>query len=119
MTNSDRCNCKWCGSSEGYAGTQECDQCYNIRSAIETNPQLAARMLNLADDAAILDWMADNQVVEMVGISDWNIHEIAMEVMCESGGDDSPTVDDYRRALRLLIRTAMDDQKAAQAAEGE
>jgi hypothetical protein len=40
------CNCKWCGKITDKQHTKECDGCWELRSRIERNPDLAIIMLN-------------------------------------------------------------------------
>jgi hypothetical protein len=40
------CKCKWCGKINTNLHTKECDGCWELRSRIERNPDLAIMMLN-------------------------------------------------------------------------
>lgn len=84
----------------------------NIHNCEAAEEQISA----LEKDAAMLDWIADNQIIEI--IADWNIHEIANWIAYERDVDSAPTVEDYRQALRRMICAAM-DAEAAHSGEGE
>lgn len=42
---SETTKCKWCGTSTASLGTKECDNCWEMRHRISSNPELAEKML--------------------------------------------------------------------------
>jgi len=80
--------------------------------------QYCAEAQRLAGDAAMLDWIADSGFIETVMEGELNVHEAAHWIAYEREVDSAPTVEDYRLALRHIIRVAI-NAEAAQAAEGE
>ncbi len=38
--------CQWCGKSSIMMETMECDSCWELRSRIKQNPELARKILN-------------------------------------------------------------------------
>lgn len=45
----DRTDCKWCGELTSNTGTQECDRCWELRSRIERNSDIAREILDSMD----------------------------------------------------------------------
>jgi len=39
------CKCKWCGDLTAMDGTKECDRCYELRTRIDDDPELAKKIL--------------------------------------------------------------------------
>ncbi len=71
-------------------------------------------------DTEILDWLADNDIIEgFVGVAD-DIYDLSFHIAMERGAgeDEEPTADDKRKALRILIERA-EAVEAALAAESE
>ena len=42
--------CKWCNKETDLLGIEECDRCYEIRSRIEKDPDLAETILVAMDE---------------------------------------------------------------------
>jgi hypothetical protein len=76
-----------------------------------------AQISALEKDAAMLDWLADHEAVKNINRVNLSIYETAMCIAYERDVDAEPTVEDYRLALRLMIRTAI-NAEAAEAARG-
>lgn len=59
-------------------------------------------------DKELLDWLADNDIIEGFGGVDEDVYEIACRLAIERdfSGEGEPTIDDKRKALRLLIMRA-------------
>ena len=85
----------------------------NIHNCEAAEEQISA----LEKDAGLLDWMADHEAVKNINGVNLSIYETAMCIAYERDVDAEPTVEDYRLALRLMIRTAI-NAEAAQAARG-
>ena len=45
-TETEVCNCKWCGQKTNFTGTKECNRCWELRHRIETDVELAEKILN-------------------------------------------------------------------------
>jgi hypothetical protein len=39
------CPCKWCGKPTPMTGTKQCDPCWNTANAVQSDPELALRVL--------------------------------------------------------------------------
>ena len=77
-----------------------------------------AQISALEKDAAMLDWLADHEAVKNINRVNLSIYETAQCIAYERDVDAEPTVEDYRLALRLMIRTAI-NAEAAHSGEGE
>lgn len=73
--------------------------------------QYCAEAQRLAGDAAILDWIADHEVVNDVDGVNLDIHDIARKIVDNQGRQKQSTIQIYRQALRQLIRAAMDEKR--------
>ena len=82
-----------------------CEKIHNCEAA---EAQIAA----LEKDAAMLDWLADHEAVKNINQVNLSIYETAMCIAYERDVDAEPTVEDYRLALRLMIRTAINAEAA-------
>lgn len=71
-----------------------------------------AKITRLRMDAAMLDWLADHEAVKNINQVNLSIYETAMCIAYERDVDAEPTVEDYRLALRLMIRTAINAEAA-------
>lgn len=50
--------CRWCGSADGWPGTNECDACWELAHRVRQDPEFARRVL-AAVDAQLAVELAD------------------------------------------------------------
>ncbi len=89
------------------------EETVNREAAAQIVERLEVQLAAAQADTAILDWLADNQVLEGFVHVDYDVHEVASWVAYERDVDAEPSVEDYRQALRRLVRAAMDEQVKA------
>ncbi len=85
------------------------EETVNREAVAEIVQRLEAQLVAAQADTAILDWLADYQVLEGFVHVDSDIHEIAVQIAEARDAEAEPSVEDYRQALRRLVRAAMLD----------
>lgn len=67
--------------------------------------ELVAELRRLREDAALLDWMADDPPLD--GLCDFDLYEFWHAVAVENGHEEA-TTEDKRTAFRRLLKAGMD-----------